>query len=181
MKKAILAMLNDGERASLRQTEGASLARLDEDALIDLHTRVRRVRNKYTTLYRRRASAQVQQDSGRAKAHAQHARTAANAEAFEDALARVSRALAKAARARAVALRAERLDATRRTQSPPRRRPTRRLRVKPAIGAREAPTPRPAPITERARASARENPSSRGNTRRALAARGRSPSSAHLT
>src|SRR5690348_3490518 len=108
MNQATWAMLNDGEKALLRQSEGASLARLDEDALIDLHTRVRRARTKYATLYRRRASAQVKKDADRAKAHAQHARTARKAEAFEDALARVSRALAQAARARAGALRAER-------------------------------------------------------------------------
>src|SRR5215475_8788980 len=114
MNKATWAMLNEGEKALLRQAEASELARLDEDELIDLHTRVRRARNKYTTLYRRRASLQVKADAGRAKAHAQHARTAVKAEAFEDALARVSRVLAKAARANAVALRAERLDTARR-------------------------------------------------------------------
>src|SRR5262249_20462135 len=109
MKQATWAMLNEAEQALLRQAEASSLALLDEDELIDLHTRMRRARNKYTTLYRRRASAQVEADAGRAKAHAQHARTAAKAEAFEDALARVSQALAKAARTRATSLRAERL------------------------------------------------------------------------
>ena len=88
MNKATWAMLNESEKALLRQAEGSSLAVLDEDELIDLHTRVRRARNKYATLYRRRASAQVREDAGRVKAHAQHARTAATAEAFEDALAR---------------------------------------------------------------------------------------------
>src|SRR5262245_62328274 len=98
MNNATWAMLNESEKALLRQAEGSSLALLDEDELIDLHTRVRRARTKYATLYRRRASAQVNKDAGRATAHAQHARTAAKAEAFEDALARVSRALGKAAR-----------------------------------------------------------------------------------
>src|SRR5262249_18697264 len=109
MNRATWAMLNETEKALLRHAERSSLARLDEDELIELHTRVRRARNKYATLYRRRASSQVQRDAGRAKAHAQHARTAAKAEAFEDALARVSQALAKAARTRATSLRAERL------------------------------------------------------------------------
>src|SRR5215831_1136463 len=118
MNKATWAMLNEGEKALLRQAEGSELARLDEDELIELHARVRRARKKYATLYRRRASAQVKEDAGRVKAHAQHARTAVKAEAFEDALARVSRALAKAAHARSVALRAERLEtAQRRSRS----------------------------------------------------------------
>src|SRR5690242_21659604 len=129
MRKAIWAMLNETEKALLRQAESSELARLDEDELIDLHSRVRRARNKYATLYRRRASSQVTKDAGRTKAHAQHARTAAKAEAFEDALARVSRVLASAARARAVALRAERLQAARREPGSPRRQPDRRTRA----------------------------------------------------
>jgi hypothetical protein len=101
MNKATWAMLNESEKALLRQADGSSLAGLDEDQLIDLHTRVRRARTKYATLYRRRASSQVTKDADRAKAHAQHARTAVKAEAFEDALARVSLALGRSARARA--------------------------------------------------------------------------------
>src|SRR5215475_14149801 len=114
MNNATWAMLNESEKALLRQAERSSLASLDEDELIDLHTRVRRARNKYATLYRRRASKQVKADAGRVKAHAQHARTAVKSEAFEDALARVSQALAKAARASAAHLRAERLAAAKR-------------------------------------------------------------------
>src|SRR5262249_18288391 len=75
MNKATWAMLNDSEQELLRSAEPASLARLDEDALVDLHARVRRARRKYTMLYRRRASSQVEKDRDRAKAHAQHART----------------------------------------------------------------------------------------------------------
>jgi hypothetical protein len=165
VNNATWAMLNESEQALLRQVDGSSLAGLDEDELIDLHTRVRRARTKYTTLYRRRASAQVKKDADRAKAHAQHARTAAKAEAFEDALARVSRALAKAARANAAALRAERLDAARR---PPRSRSHprgRRSRAKPANGVRSASAQRKTPIRKRGSASAR------ATTRRAEAAR----------
>ena len=158
-------MLNEGEKALLRQAESSELARLDEDDLIDLHTRVRRARNKYSTLYRRRASAQVRDDAGRAKAHAQHARTATKAEAFEDALARVSRALAKAARARAAALRAERLEAARREPRPPRRQPNRVAGAKPAGSIRKGATQVRTPISKRASASAR------AATRRAEAAR----------
>jgi hypothetical protein len=152
MNNATWAMLNESEKTLLRQVEAPSLARLDEDALIDLHARVRRARNKYTTLYRRRAASQVKADADRAKAHAQHARTAVKAEAFEDALARVSRALARAARANAAALRAERLEATRRQ---PRPRPGKRTRTKRASRPQKAATHRRTPITKRASASAR--------------------------
>ena len=154
MKNTTWAMLNESEKALLRQAEGASLTTLDEDALIDLHTRVRRARTKYETLYRRRASAQVRKDADRAKAHGQHARTAAKAEAFEDALARVSRALAKAARARATALRAERLELARRHQGEPGRT-VKRARPKPSNRVRKGATQRHTPIRKRSRASAR--------------------------
>src|SRR5262249_27295471 len=140
MNKATWAMLNEAEKALLRQAEGSSLDALDEDDLIDLHTRIRRARNKYATLYRRRASSQVRADAGRAKAHAQHARTAAKAEAFEDALARVSRALAKAARARAAAIRAERLETARRERGARRRQPNRQTPAQPAKRVRKAAT-----------------------------------------
>ena len=113
MKKSILAMLNDSEQALLRETEARELEGLDEDDLLDLHTRVRRARTKYSKLYRRRASAQVGKDARRSGAHPKHARTAVKAEIFEDALARVSRQLARAAKESAALLKAERLAAAR--------------------------------------------------------------------
>jgi hypothetical protein len=166
MNKATWAMLNECEKALLRQVEASSLAALDEDELIDVHTRVRRARNKYATLYRRRAGAQVRKDSDRAKAHAQHARTALKAEAFEVALASVSRVLAKAARARAAALRAERLETARNRPDMPARRPSKRMRVKHSGGVRKGATRQRTPIRKRAAASARSR------TRRAEATRG---------
>jgi hypothetical protein len=165
MNKTTWAMLNESEKALLRQAEASSLVGLDEDELIDLHTRVRRARSKYATLYRRRASAQVKKDAGRVKAHAQHARTAVKAEAFEDALARVSRALAKAARARAAALREERLETARRETRSPRRQSRGQKRATPSSGARKGATRLRTPISIRAGASARSR------TRRAQAKR----------
>jgi hypothetical protein len=126
---------------------------------------VRRARKKYATLYRRRASAQVKTDTDRAKAHAQRARTSVKAEAFEDALARVSRALAKAARTRAAALRAERLEAARGQKRSPRRQPSGRTRANPSPGVRKAASRPHTPIGKRASASAR------AATRRAEATR----------
>jgi hypothetical protein len=113
MKKKTLRMLSASEQELLRQTEPEALEGLDEEALLALHTRVRRARTKYATLYRRRSSAQVKADRSRGRASATHARTARKAEVFEKALARVSRRLAKAAKARSDELREERLAAAR--------------------------------------------------------------------
>jgi len=112
MDNAVWGMLNDAEQALLRQVEPRRLEELDEDALGELHSRIRRARNKYSKLYRRRAAAEVDTASARAKAHERHARTATKAEAFEEALADVSRALAQAADASAAEIKAARLAAT---------------------------------------------------------------------
>jgi len=111
-------MLNEAEKELLRDAEPHNLGKLDEDELLALHDRIRRARNKYSKLYRRRAGEQVETDSARAKASGQHARTRRKAEAFEDALARVSRSLATAAKASAAALKAERLAAARGEEPP---------------------------------------------------------------
>ena len=113
MKNAIWGMLNETEKALLREVEPKRLNKLDEDGLAELHDRIRRARRKYTKLYRRRASEQVDKDASRKKAHQQHARTVTKAEAFEDALAIVSDKLARAARDSAEELKQERLEAAR--------------------------------------------------------------------
>jgi hypothetical protein len=154
MNNQIWGMLNASEQQLLRQVEPAALARLDEDELADLHDRVRRARNKYSKLYRRRAGAQVGRDRSRGGAHAQHARTVAKAEAFEDALATVSRQLAKAAQASARELRAERLAAARNAKSgnkkPAKKKASARKRA-----TRPATKQRKTPSTKKARASTR--------------------------
>ena len=113
VNKQIRQMLNESEQELLRATESDRLKKLGEDELIDLHTRVRRARTKYTKLHRRRAAAQVKADSSRTRASAANQRSAVKAEAFEDALARVSRRLAREAWLSADRLRADRLAATR--------------------------------------------------------------------
>jgi hypothetical protein len=113
VNKQTRKMLNDTEQELLRLTEADALKELDEDALIDLHTRVRRARTKYTKLYRRRAAAQVSADATRGRASKVNQRTALKAEVFEDALARVSRRLARVAWISADRLREERLQAAR--------------------------------------------------------------------
>jgi hypothetical protein len=111
MNASLLAVLNDAERLLVAQTERAELAALDEDAAIDLEARIRRARNKYVGQYRRAASARVAEEGGRGKARPENTRAAMKAEAFEEALSRVSRRVATLARQSAADLRAERLAA----------------------------------------------------------------------
>jgi len=113
MNKSLLAVLNDAERMLVGQTGRAELAALDEDAAIELETRIRRARNKYVGQYRRAAAAAVAEHGGRGKAQPQNTRAAMKAEAFEEALSLVSRRVAALARQSAAELRAERLAAAR--------------------------------------------------------------------
>jgi hypothetical protein len=55
MNASLLAVLNDPERLLVAEIERAPLAVLDEDATIELETRIRRARNKYVGQYRRAA------------------------------------------------------------------------------------------------------------------------------
>jgi hypothetical protein len=113
MNKSLLAVLNDTERLLVAQTERAELAALDEDAAIELETRIRRARNKYVGQYRRAASAAVAAHGGRGKARPENQRAAWKAEAFEEALARASARVAALARQSAADPRAQRLAAAR--------------------------------------------------------------------
>lgn len=117
VNKQTRQMLNDAEQELLRAAEPDRLKKLDEDELLELHGRIRRARTKYTKLYRRRAAAQVRSDSSRALASAANRRSAVKAEVFEDALARVSRRLAREAWLSADRLREERLAAARAAKS----------------------------------------------------------------
>jgi hypothetical protein len=113
MNASLLAVLNDAERLMVAETERDQLAALDEDAAIELETRVRRARNKYVSQYRRFASAAVVEHGGRGKARPENTRALMKAEAFEESLSRVSRRVATLARQSAAELRAERLAAAR--------------------------------------------------------------------
>jgi hypothetical protein len=113
MNASLQAVLTESERLLVTETETAQLAPLDEDATADLHTRIRRARNKYVGQYRRGASSKVAERGGRGKARPENRRAAMKAEAFEEALARVSRRLAVLARQSAARLRRERLEAAR--------------------------------------------------------------------
>jgi hypothetical protein len=125
---ALLNSLTEAELMLIRETEREQMAGLDEDALVDLHTRIRRARNKYVKLYRREASSRVGEFSSRGVARPKNRRNAGKAELFEDALSRVSRELSAAARRSAAELRAERIDAARREPATGPSRPTRAAR-----------------------------------------------------
>ncbi|MCW2522425.1 MAG: hypothetical protein JWO63_760 [Frankiales bacterium] len=127
---ALLNSLNEAERDLIRETDRDRMAELTEDDLVDLHTRARRARNKYTKLYRRGASTQVAQLGGRGAARPTNRRNAGKAEIFEDALSRVSRRLAVVASQSAAALRAERLAAARQQGGGPARSGVRATAVK---------------------------------------------------
>jgi hypothetical protein len=125
---ALLNSLTEAELMLIRETERDQMAGLDEDALVDLHTRIRRARNKYVKLYRREASSRVSEFSSRGVARPKNRRNAGKAELFEDALSRASRELAAAARRSAAELRTERIEAARREPATGPSRPGRSAR-----------------------------------------------------
>lgn len=110
MVKATFSVLSEADKQLVLETEPRRLDGLDEDELLALFQRVRRARNRHTKNYRREAGGQVEADAARGLASKKARRSAARAEVFEDALARVSRRLATAAKASASELRATRLS-----------------------------------------------------------------------
>ncbi len=122
MAKATIGSLSEPERALVAETTREHLRELDEDALISLHDRIRRARNKFVGQHRRDASRQVGAKGARSAAPR---RDASKAEIFEDALARVSTALAAAARRSAAELKAERIAATPKQAVRPAARPAK--------------------------------------------------------
>ncbi len=109
MDVATRAVLNESEKLLIAETGRDELAALDEDAAIDLETRIRRARTKYVSMYRRGASARVAEHGGRGRARPENALAKQKAEAFERALSQVSRRVAVLARQSAAQLRAGRL------------------------------------------------------------------------
>ncbi|MCX5045219.1 hypothetical protein OG921_18800 [Aldersonia sp. NBC_00410] len=104
-------LLTEAEYVLIRETKRRKLTGLDEDDLIDLHTRVRRARNKYVKLYRRKGAAKVDAKKARGQAKSANRRNAEKAEVFEEALSRVSLRLATLAAHSALELKEERLAA----------------------------------------------------------------------
>jgi hypothetical protein len=121
MNQALLNSLTDAERLFLADTSREALAELDEDQVIELHTRTRRMRDKYVKNYRRAAGAAVSARGGRGLSYERNQRDRAKAEIFETALARVSRRLGTLATQSAKQLKDERIAAARAGGSGPAR------------------------------------------------------------
>ncbi|MGN8244086.1 hypothetical protein ACTHAM_000985 [Cellulomonas soli] len=102
-------VLKESEQDLVREIEPDRMGALDEDALIDLHRRVRRARNKHTTNYRRGGAKRVEEAGGRGAAGPKGGKARLRAEAFEEALSLVSARLAVVAHEQAEELKAQRL------------------------------------------------------------------------
>jgi hypothetical protein len=163
MDAQLRSMLNETEQALLRAVQPRELKRLDEDELTELHDRIRRARNKYSKLYRRRASDRVASDRSRGRASAANAKAARKAEGFEDALAKVSERLARVAAAAAEELKAERLAAARRTPVAPAAPTAKKTTGGAATGKSKTRTP----------ASEKKRASTKSSNKRSQAARDR--------
>lgn len=107
--KKMLNSLSEDEYVLILDTKRKQMIELDEDELIDLHTRVRRARNKYVKLYRRQGASKVKSKGGRGSGRRANVRNAGKAEVFEDALSRVSRRLGVVAKESAAELKDARL------------------------------------------------------------------------
>jgi hypothetical protein len=156
MNAGLMAVLTDNERLLVAETEPTQLSRLDEDDAAALETRIRRARNKYSGQYRRTATERVIEQGGRGKARPQNLRAAMKAEAFEEALARVSRRVSDLARQAARDLRAERLEAARSSRGGAPRGATGRPGVGMSVPRQGQVDDRSfrTPVTEKRRASA---------------------------
>lgn len=150
MNKSFRKHLTDGEIQLIEATKPDHLRQLDEDALGDLHDRVRRASRKYRKLHRRQASGQVRRDGSRGAASVKNQRSGVKAEVFEDSLARVSRALSKAAKESAAELKAERLAAAAAGSSRPS---SSAATSKRSTGAGRRPAKKKAPINKKKNAS----------------------------
>ena len=111
MARATVHNLTEKERALVAETRPDALRALDQDALVELLTRVRRARDKHVGLHRREVAERVEMVGALGTVSAAPRRSASKAERFEGALARVSASLARAARQSAAVLRTEGIDA----------------------------------------------------------------------
>jgi hypothetical protein len=164
MAQASPGNLTRSEWTLVDETRRDNLQQLDEDALVALHGRVRRARDKHVQLHRREVGAAVGRKGARGTASSAPRRSASKAEIFEDALARVSAALAKAARQSAAALRAERLAAARRAPAAKKTAAPRAPRKKSPAKSRPAGSKRP-PIQKKAAAQGQRRQAKRDAAR----------------
>lgn len=107
--RALINSLPTKDQDLLREVEPERMRELDEDDILELHKRIRRARNKNVKNYRQQAASSIGEHSARGVAHPKNTRARDRAEAYEDALARVSARLELLARQAAEELKAERL------------------------------------------------------------------------
>ena len=85
-----LPKLTQQETALIDETEPAALARLDEDGLKDLQSRLRKARDKHHSLLRRRGAARVEAQGSR---FPDDDRSSEKVDMFDQALTRVGERL----------------------------------------------------------------------------------------
>jgi hypothetical protein len=137
MNQALLNSMTAAERRLVAETSRDAMADLDEEELLALHSRIRRARSKYVSVYRRRASGAVMKRGGRGFSYPKNQRDRGKAEVFETALASVSKEVGVRATHAAAELKASRLAAARSGGSGPRRVGAR------AASSKQAPASRP--------------------------------------
>ena len=125
MNQGLLNSMTVSEQRLVAETSREAMAELDEEELLALHARIRRARSKYVSKYRRKASGAVAKRGGRGFSYPKNQRDRAKAEAFETALASVSKEVGVRATRAAAELKASRLAAARSAASSPRRIPAR--------------------------------------------------------
>lgn len=113
MNASLLAHLKADERHLIQRSAPQALSLLDEDEALALLDTVRRARNRARGQYRRPAARKVAAVGARGTARTGNDKNALRAEAFEEALARVSRRVSTLARESARDLKQERLAAAR--------------------------------------------------------------------
>lgn len=110
MRPSEISLFSPSEQTLLVETEPKRLDKLNEDELVKLLGRVRRVRNKYSDLHRRQGASTVRSSGKRYAATTSNTRTLRKAEIMEDAVSRVARYVSRAARANANAVKEQRLE-----------------------------------------------------------------------
>jgi hypothetical protein len=136
MNQALLNSMTVAERKLVAETSRDAMAGLDEEELLALHSRIRRARSKYVSVYRRSASGAVVKRGGRGFSYPKNQRDRGKAEVFEQALASVSKEVGGRAASAAAELKASRLAAARSGGTGPRRAATRGDSVKKAPASR---------------------------------------------
>ena len=85
--------LTTQENALIDETAPHALARLDEDGLKDLQSRIRKAREKNFSLLRREGAARVGAEGARGTAQQANEKRGEKVDVFDDALARVTERL----------------------------------------------------------------------------------------